>query len=88
MLAMKRFKSRAHAVDALRNTYGQELREMSERGASLAEMQDVIRRGVDLADLPKAQADLYETSDRAWRRFLNDIIRAAGVWDARPVRRL
>lgn len=75
----KRFQSRDHAVDALRNSYGRELRELADRGASLAELHEALRHGIDLADLPDELADKYATSDRAWHRFLNDIIRAARV---------
>lgn len=75
----KRFLSRDHAVDALRNSYGRDLRDMADRGASLAELHDALRRGIDLADLPDDLADKYAVSDRAWHRFLNDILRAARV---------
>lgn len=75
----KRFLNRDHAVDALRNSYGHQLRELADAGASLAELHEALRRGIDLADLPDDLADKYAVSDRAWRRFLNDILRAARV---------
>lgn len=71
----KRFQSRQHAVDALRNMNGRELRELADRGASLKQLQDALRSGIDLADLPDDLADKYAISDRAWHRFLNDVIR-------------
>jgi hypothetical protein len=74
-----RFHSRAHAVDALRNSYGGDLRDLADRGASLAELREALRRGIDLADLPADLAEEYAISNRAWRRFLGDIIRAARV---------
>lgn len=58
---------------------GREIRELADRGASLAELHEALRRGIDLADLPDALADKYAISDRAWHRFLNDIIRYIGV---------
>lgn len=72
-----RYRSRAHAVDALRNAYGRELREMADRGATRAQLREALRQGIDLAFLPDDLADKYEGSDRAWNRFLDDIISAA-----------
>jgi hypothetical protein len=69
------FVDRSSAVDGLRNRYGRHLREMR----TLQEMHEFLRHRIDLADLPSSLADLYATSDRAWHRFLNDTIRAAGA---------
>jgi hypothetical protein len=74
---MTRFASRAHAVDGFRNSYGRFLRDMVDAGASDDDLREWLRQYIDLADLPPKLADLYATSDRAWTRFLNDIIRGA-----------
>lgn len=72
-----RYIDRDHAVNSYRNSYGRYLRDMQTR----EEMREFLRRHIDLANLPSDLADLYEHSDRAWKRFLDDIIRASG---ARP----
>ena len=74
---MSRFVDRAHAVEGLRNANGHELREMKDAGRSMAEMREYLRQHIDLAWLPDDLADTYAISDRAWTRFLNDIIKAA-----------
>lgn len=76
---MTKYESRQHAINGYRNAYGRHLREMS----SATEMREMIRRGIDLADLPAALADRLAHSDRAWSRFINDIIRAAKAWPSR-----
>lgn len=72
-----RFQSRAHAVDALRNAHGRDLREMADAGKSTEDLCEALRRWIDLADLPAGLADTYAASNRAWRKFLTDIIRAS-----------
>lgn len=77
MVDMTRYKTREHAVSGIRNAYGSELREMADTGKSADAMRHYIGHQIDLADLPAPLADKYATSDRAWHRFLNDIIRDA-----------
>lgn len=77
MSAYTRYQTREHAVSSLRNSYGKELREMADAGKTMAEARERLRHGIDLAVLPDELADKYATSDRAWNRFLNDIIRDA-----------
>ncbi len=72
---MPRFVDRDHAVDGLRNANGRYLREMRTR----AEMREFLRQHIDLAWLPNDLADKYAVSDRAWHRFLDDIIKASGA---------
>jgi hypothetical protein len=60
-------------------TSPRELRELADRGAPLEQLQEALRRGIDLAWLPSDLADKYAYSDRAWHRFLNDILRSVGV---------
>ncbi len=77
---MTRYETREHAVTSYGNFCGRYRREMSSVPATqgeLREMREMLRRGIDLADLPDDLADLYAHSDRAWNRFLNDIIRYA-----------
>lgn len=68
-----KFSSRQHAVDAYRNAYGRYLRETPSREDQYL----MLRKGIDLVDLPPHVVTLYEHSDRAWKRFLNDIIKAS-----------
>ena len=68
---MTKYETRDHAVTSYGHHYGKYLREMS----SPREMQEFLRHKIDLADLPDSLADKYGHSDRAWHRFLNDIIR-------------
>jgi len=56
---------------------------MADRGMSLVQIREVLGHWIDLAVLPDDLADKYETSNRAWHLFLNDIIR-----DAVPALRL
>lgn len=72
---MSKYQDRQHAVTSYGHFYGRYLREMSDIG----EMHEMLRRGIDLADLPDDLADKYTHSDRAWHRFLNDIIRYSMV---------
>lgn len=72
---MSRFEDRNHAISGLRNANGSALREMYDAGRSLDEMREYLRHHIDLAWLPDDLADKYAVSDRAWNRFLNDIIR-------------
>lgn len=76
---MARFQTREHAVTSLGHANGRELRELADRGATIEQLHEELRRGIDLAWLPADLADKYATSDRAWHRFLNDIIRYVGV---------
>jgi hypothetical protein len=68
-----RYIDRDHAVNSYRNAYGRYLRDMHTR----EEMREFLRHHIDLADLPSDLANLYETSDRTWNRFLDDIIRTS-----------
>ena len=70
-----RYVDRDHAVNSYSNAYGRYLRDMQTR----EEMREFLRHRIDLADLPPDLADLYETSDRAWNRFLGDIMRTSGA---------
>ena len=76
---MPRFQNREHAVGALRNAYGQYIREMYDANMHMKEIKEFLRHRIDLADLPDDLADKYAISDRAWNRFLLDIIHEAGV---------
>jgi hypothetical protein len=51
---------------------------MHEEGKSREEIRLIIGRDIDLAeDVPARLVYKFETSDRAWHQFLNDIIRMA-----------
>jgi len=69
------YRSRADAVNGYRNSYGRYLRDLADRTSKRA----FLARYVDLADLPSDLADHLERSDAAWRRFLDDVIKAAGA---------
>jgi hypothetical protein len=76
---MARFQTREHAITSLGNANGRELRELADQGATIEQLHEALRQGIDLAWLPSELADKYAISDRAWHRFLNDIIKYVGV---------
>jgi hypothetical protein len=76
---MARFQTREHAITSYGHSNGRELREMADRGATVAAMQELLRQSIDLEDLPSVLVDKYAVNDRAWHLFLNDILRYVGV---------
>lgn len=77
MAEQPRFQSRAHAVDGLSNAHGRYIREYpyTREGTKLA--RDHLRHQIDLAWLPEPLASRLLHNDRAWREFLNDIVKRA-----------
>jgi len=73
--AARQWATREDAVLAYAITNGRFLRELETR----EEMHEFLRHHIDLADLTDDLADKYAVSDRAWHRFLNDIIKASGI---------
>lgn len=74
---MTRFQTRGQAINHLGDINRRWLRDMRTH----EEMRDWLTRNIDLAWFPAQMADKLAHSDRAWNRFLNDIIKSALAYE-------
>lgn len=77
-MIVTQYKTRGQAVYSLGAVFGKQVRELVGRKHSAAEIRDAIAKQIDLDWLPPRLAEKYLVSDRAWHRFLNDIIAESG----------